>query len=366
MSSSTANLIIQYHIAAGEVDTNWLSLCNLVTQPNKKEQEIQNIIELHRQKLKNVKEQEDAIKLSEPHWYTSKKWDIAILVMDFLLGSVTLGVGIWDFKYQQDLPGNVQRTRALLGCLIAATVTMYVYTAIKGTRAWIKADVKKSIAKKLEDRRLAMRQQEKAFDLFCEYLKTDDPKLQTEKMKGIVHHLKQIPPEFGSAYKALDDFLSELIRVAKENEETKKLVEELVKIQMKRRSVEVPPKDNRPDVKDLKEKKPIEAMTGSYFLKLDKTDKAPSPQAKESFRLLQNVDPFVEQEKEIWAKIKQLTGHHFKKIRIEGEELINPIDEPEDHVILQINELPPAHGSIDVKLEPIKPPKDSPSSPAPD
>lgn len=352
MSSNTANLIIQYHIAAGEVDTNWLSLCNLVTQPNKKEQEIQKIIELHRQKLRNVKEQEDAIKLSEPHWYTSKKWDVAILFMDFVLGSVTLGIGIWDFKYQQDLPGNVQRTKALLGCLIAATVTMYVYTAIKGARAWIKADIKKAISKRLEDRRTAMRQQEKAFDLFCEYLKTEDPKLQTEKMHGIVHHLKQIPPEFGSAYKALDDFLSELIRVAKENEETKKLVEELVQIQKKRRSVEVPPKNDKPDPKDLKEKKPGDKLTGSYFLKLEKTDKASGPRAKESFRLLENIDNFAEREKEIWAKIIQVTGYHFKKITLDGEELVNPLDEPVDEI------------AIPIKLEPIK--SNLPKSDAPD
>ncbi len=361
MSSNTANLIIQYHIAAGEVDTNWLSLCNLVTQPNKKDQEIQSIIELHRQKLRNVKEQEDAIKLSEPHWYTSKKWDVAVLVADFILGSVTLGVGIWDFKYQQDLPGNVQRTKALLGCLIAATVTMYVYTAIKGVRAWLKADIKKAITKKLEDRRTAMRQQEKAFDLFCEYLQTKDPKLQTEKMHGIVHHLKQIPPEFGSAYKALDDFLSELIRVAQANEETKKLVDELVLIQKKRRSVEVPPKDEK-DPKDAKEKKPMDKLTGSYFLKMDRADKASAPQAKESFRLLEKVDSFTEREKEIFAKIRAITGHHFKRIVAEGEELINPLEEPQDEVAVDIIPvsppttvvLEPAHAAIDVRLEPIK------------
>lgn len=384
MSSNSAQLIIQYHIAAGEVDSNWLSLCNLISQPKREaqrdqEKRVQDIIALHRQKLQNVKAQEDAIKLSEPHWYTSKKIDVAILVIDFILGSVTLGVGIWDFKYQQDLPGNVQRTKALLGCLIAATVAMYVYTGIKGVRAWLKADIKKAISQRLEARRVAMRQQEKAFDLFCEYLQTNDPKLQTEKMHGIVHHLKQIPPEFGSAYQALDEFLSELIRLAHENEETKKLVDELVLIQKKRRSVEVT--SSGKEEKDLKEKKPVDKLAasskehddvkklgGSHFLKIEKADKASAPLAKASFRLIENIENNIDEmrEKEIFARLKSITGHHFKKIVAEGEEIINPLEEPSDHIAIDITPIypqihhqntpvpVPLRGSIDVREFPTE------------
>ena len=372
MSSNSAELVIRYHIAAGEVDTNWLSLCNLITK-SKKEDKIQedkktqDLIALHRQKLQNVKAQEEALKLSDPHWYTSKKIDMGLLVLDFILGGLTLGVGIWDYKFQQDLPGNVQRSRALFGCIVTATVVTFVYTGVKVVRAYVKANVKKGIARRLEMRRVAMREQEKAFDLFCEYLQTQDPKLQTEKMHGIVHHLKQIPPEFGSAYKGLDDFLSELIRIAQSNEETKKLVDELVQIQKKRRSVDAFPKEEK-DPKDLKEKTPIDKLAESRFLKTEKADKASAPHAKESFRLLQKMDDLIDiqREKEIWAKIKAITGHHFNKINAEGEELVNPLEEPKDDFVIDIDKLYPqpptaphpslvaANADLDVRIEVIQ------------
>lgn len=327
MSSNQASLTIQYHLAANDVDTSWLVLCNLVSQPKKDRDQLERIIELHRAKLQNIETQENAIKLSEPHWYTSKVIDHTLLVTDFILGCATLGVGIWDFKYQQDLKGNVQRTRVLLGFLITVTVITFLYSSIKGVRAYVKSDVKKRLQKQLDDRRAAMFEQKLAFNEFCEYIKTDDPKLQTEKLKGVILHLKKIPPQFSAAYRELDEFLSELISIAQKNEEAKELVAQLVEIQIKRRSHEGAPKDP-------KDKSRLE---GSKFLKLEGADKAQAPTSRESFRMLEKrVDEFSETENHLWGRIREITGHHFKMIKAENEVLVNPLEEPPPHLAIDI------------------------------